>query len=394
MQSQNSVCTNNLRHYNAQPGKQDEAITMTTQTHSQQYTAQLDEKISRLSQLLDQYGQTEMSVFASEETGYRMRAEFRVWHDGDDLYHIMFNSETKEKYRVDTFPPASDTINAAMQTLMTTLRSSPVLRKKLFQIDYLSGLSGELVISLLYHRQLDDEWETAARALQDTLSDTFGTVNVIGRARKQKKILGNDFIIESLPVNGRHYQFRHIENSFTQPNAKVNCRMIEWALSVCENTSGDLLEMYCGAGNFSLPMASQFRKVIGTEIAKPSVNAAQFNIEVNNIDNVEIVRLSAEEFTEALRTGRQFSRLNGIDLSGYNFTTVLVDPPRAGLDEESLKMIQDYPEIIYISCNPDTLAANLATLSQTHDLVASALFDQFPFTHHIEAGVKLVKKNR
>ena len=114
MQSQNSVCTNNLRHYNAQPGKQDEAITMTTQTHSQQYTAQLDEKISRLSQLLDQYGQTEMSVFASEETGYRMRAEFRVWHDGDDLYHIMFNSETKEKYRVDTFPPASDTINAAM----------------------------------------------------------------------------------------------------------------------------------------------------------------------------------------------------------------------------------------------------------------------------------------
>ena len=170
--------------------------------------------------------------------------------------------------------------------------------------------------------------------------------------------------------------------------------MIEWALSVCENTSGDLLEMYCGAGNFSLPMASQFRKVIGTEIAKPSVNAAQFNIEVNNIDNVEIVRLSAEEFTEALRTGRQFSRLNGIDLSGYNFTTVLVDPPRAGLDEESLKMIQDYPEIIYISCNPDTLAANLATLSQTHDLVASALFDQFPFTHHIEAGVKLVKKNR
>ena len=74
MQSQNSVCTNNLRHYNAQPGKQDEAITMTTQTHSQQYTAQLDEKISRLSQLLDQYGQTEMSVFASEETGYRMRA--------------------------------------------------------------------------------------------------------------------------------------------------------------------------------------------------------------------------------------------------------------------------------------------------------------------------------
>ena len=55
-------------------------------------------------------------------------------------------------------------------------------------------------------------------------------------------------------------------------------------------------------------------------------------------------------------------------------------------------MIQDYPEIIYISCNPETLAENLKTLTQTHELVATALFDQFPFTHHIEAGVKLVKK--
>lgn len=364
------------------------------QKHSQEYTAQLDEKTQRLTRLLSRFDSPPLSVFSSQEVGYRMRAEFRVWHDDNDLYHIMFDSETKEKYRVDQFPPASKTINAAMKALIDAVRPNTILRKKLFQVDYLTGLSGELVISLLYHRQLDDEWEGEALLLKESLAEQFGTVNIIGRARKQKKLIGNDFIIEKLPVHNREFLFKHIENSFTQPNAAVNCNMIEWALSVCQHNNGDLLEMYCGAGNFSLPMASRFRRVIGTEIAKPSVQAAQFNIQANGIENVDIVRLSAEEFTEALKTGRTFSRLNGIELSGYNFTTVLVDPPRVGLDIASLKMIQDYDEIIYISCNPDTLAENLETLTQTHTIEALALFDQFPFTHHIEAGVKLVKRSQ
>jgi tRNA (uracil-5-)-methyltransferase len=135
-----------------------------------------------------------------------------------------------------------------------------------------------------------------------------------------------------------------------------------------------------------------FDNVIGTEIAKPSVQAAQYNIEANGIKNLKIVRLSAEEFTEAMQGTRTFSRLEGIELNDYNFKTVLVDPPRAGLDMDSLKMIQAYENIIYISCNPDTLADNLTILSKTHDIVDAALFDQFPFTHHIEAGVLLSKK--
>lgn len=362
---------------------------MTAHTHSLAYTAQLEEKKHRLSQLLAPFSENELTVFPSLEHGYRMRAEFRVWHDGDDLYHIMFNSETKEKYRVDSFPPACSTINDMMKALLDLLKPSDTLRRKLFQIDYLSGLSGEIVVSLLYHRQLDDAWEQEAQNAREILLKQFTNVSIIGRARKQKIIIGNDFIVEKLPVHNRTYLFKHVENSFTQPNARINCKMIEWAMSVCGSSKEDLLELYCGAGNFSLPMASQFRRVIGTEIAKPSVAAAQYNIAANQIDNVEIVRLSAEEFTEALKTNRQFSRLNGIDLTDYQFSTVLVDPPRAGLDEDSLAMIQDYPEIIYISCNPHTLVDNLATLSKTHKVMANALFDQFPFTHHMEVGVLL-----
>ena len=363
---------------------------MTIQT-DQRYQSQLDDKIFRLTGLLSEFSAPEPRVYPSAPVHYRMRAEFRVWHDGDDLYHIMFDQETKEKYRVDSFPPASKGINTMMSVLMEKLRNNPVLRKKLFQIDYLSGLSGEMVISLLYHKPLDDEWEQEATQLRNELSDSL-PVSLIGRARKQKRIIGNDFILERLPVNGEEFIFKHTENSFTQPNAEVNCRMIEWTLNVSSSLEGDLLEMYCGAGNFSMPLAKHFRRVIGTEIAKPSVNAAQYNIEANRLDNVKIVRLSAEEFVEAMKGTRSYSRLEGTDLSEYQFSTVLVDPPRAGLDEESLRKIQEYDNIIYISCNPETLAENLRTLCETHTITDTALFDQFPFTHHIEAGVKLSRK--
>ena len=83
---------------------------------------------------------------------------------------------------------------------------------------------------------------------------------------------------------------------------------------------------------------------------------------------------------------------DGIDLAAYDFDTVFVDPPRAGIDAATLALIARYPRILYISCNPETLAANLHTLSQTHRIRACALFDQFPFTPHIESGVVLVRK--
>ncbi len=71
---------------------------------------------------------------------------------------------------------------------------------------------------------------------------------------------------------------------------------------------------------------------------------------------------------------------------------MLVDPPRAGLDDATIALIQEYDNIIYISCNPLTLAENLEKLHVTHDLSRVAGFDQFPFTEHIESGVCLRKR--
>ena len=146
--------------------------------------------------------------------------------------------------------------------------------------------------------------------------------------------------------------------------------------------------------NFSLALAQNFERVLATELAKPSVDSAQYNIAANNIDNVQIIRMSAEDFTDAMAGKREFRRLKdlNIDLQSYNCNTIFVDPPHSGMDEDTCRMVQGYERIMYISCNPDTLKDNLAILAQTHRITRFALFDQFPYTHHMEAGVLLERK--
>jgi len=356
------------------------------------YEEQLAEKITRLTSMMSAFNAPEVEVFRSPVSHYRMRAEFRVWHDGDDLYHIIFDQQTRQRIRVDSFPAASELINRLMPRLIATLRETQILRFKLFQIDYLSTQSGQIVVSLLYHRKLDEEWQQAAEQLRDMLRAEGFQLHLIGRATKTKICLDQDFVDECLKVDGRDMIYRQVENSFTQPNAAMNVKMLEWALDTTRNSKGDLLELYCGNGNFSLALARNFRRVLATEIAKPSVASAQYNIAANNIDNVQIIRMAAEEFTQAMNGERSFKRLEGIDLQSYECETIFVDPPRSGLDDETVKMVQAYPRILYISCNPETLCQNLETLSATHKISRLALFDQFPYTHHMECGVLLTRR--
>lgn len=357
-----------------------------------QYPDLLAGKTEKLTALLAPFTAPALEVFASEPQHFRLRAEFRVWHDNGDLYHIMFDKESKKPYRVDQFPIASQLINRMMTVLLAEIKGNPILTRKLFQIDYLSTLSGQIAVSMLYHKPLTEEWIEQAKLLKQRLTGYGFAVQLVGRATKQKIPLDCDYVEEKLVVDGRELIYRQVENSFTQPNGKMNIKMLEWARSCTQNSQGDLLELYCGNGNFSIALASQFRKVLATEISKSSVESAQYNIAQNGVANLQIIRMSAEEFTQAMNGEREFYRLRGIDLQSYECNTIFVDPPRAGLDEATLKMVQGYERILYISCNPHTLADNLHTLSQTHRIERCALFDQFPYTDHIESGVWLVRK--
>ncbi len=357
----------------------------------QTYQKQLEEKTQRLQALFSPYTQESLEVFESPPEHYRMRAEFRVWHEGEDLYFYMFDKESNLKIRLEQYPVASLLINQVMKDLLSEIKTNQSLRHKLFQVDFLSTLSGEILVTMLYHKQLDDTWKSEALKLKNKFQEKY-KINLVGRARKQKIDLDLDFVIEELSIHKRKYRYKQIENSFTQPNAIIATKMLEWAIDVSQDSVGDLLELYCGNGNFSIALAQNFTKVLATEVSSSSVEAAQYNIEVNGISNLQIIRMSSEDFSDALSGTREYYRLKGIDLKSYNCKTIFVDPPRSGLDEKSLLFASQYEKIIYISCNPETLSDNLSFLTKTHNVTRVALFDQFPFTHHIESGVVLERK--
>jgi tRNA (uracil-5-)-methyltransferase len=276
-----------------------------------------------------------------------------------------------------------------MPALLEAINASEVLKHRLFAVEFLATTSDECLITLIYHRKLEEDWSVECRELETVLN-----AKIMGRSRKQKVVLSEEFVTEKLFVNGKDVYYRHYESGFTQPNPAVNVQMIEWAIKQAKKveSKGDFVESYCGLGNFTLPLSHYFDKVLATEISKRSIYAAKENCELNNVSNIEFVRLASEEMTQALNKEREFTRLKEVDLDAYDFSTVLVDPPRAGLDDDTIKLIQGMEHIIYISCNPETLARDLVELTKTHEIDDTAIFDQFPHTHHVESGVFLIKK--
>ncbi|OUR66044.1 tRNA (uridine(54)-C5)-methyltransferase TrmA [Marinomonas sp. 42_23_T18] len=355
-----------------------------------QYQPQLAEKISRLDELMASLDLPDAEIFESKASHYRMRAEFRIWHDGDDMYYAMFDSnDPRTPIRVDQFPVASLMINELMPALLDAIKTVPVLRHKLFQVDFLTTQTGEALISMLYHKPIDEDWLAQAKLL----NDMFPHCHFVGRSRKKKMILTRDFVMETLTVEGKKYHYQQVENSFTQPNAGINESMLSWALDVTRGESGDLLEMYCGNGNFSIPLARQFDQVVATEISKVSVNSAQLNIAINGMTNVQVVKMASEDVSAALNGQTELPKqLIQAGMESLKPNVVLVDPPRAGLDADTVELIRKVDSILYISCNPETLKSNLEALSSTHQVERYAVFDQFPYTHHIETGVYLVRK--
>ena len=358
----------------------------------QLYPAQLEAKKVNFTETLKGLDFPQPEVFDSEPSQFRMRAEFRIWHEDGRAHYAMNRAGEKRPYIIDSFPIGGPLINKLMTPLIDAINAEPILSRKLFCAEFLTTLSGEVLVTLIYHRPVDEEWQQTARQLQSQLD-----IMVIGRSRKQKVVLERDYVVEKLSIDGREYIYQQVESGFTQPNAKVNQKMLSWASSCCisEGNSAennDLLELYCGNGNFTAVLAQHFKQVLATEISKISVRSAETNFAHNNVDNVSVVRMSSEEFTQALNGERPFRRLKDIDLKSYNFSTIFVDPPRAGLDDGTLELARRFDTILYVSCNPETLRANLDSLTETHEIVRTAIFDQFPWTDHLESGVLLKRR--
>jgi len=359
--------------------------------YPEHYKTQLQEKVDRIKHDFAAFDLPEVSVFESPPSHYRFRAEFKIWKQQGRASYVMFDPKApKDPIEITEFSIGSKIINALMGPLLEEINQNEILRERLFQVEFLSATTGEILTTLIYHRPLDNTWQECATALSKRLN-----TKIIGRSKGQKLVLEEDYIFEEFEVLGRTFKYQQVETGFTQPNATVCTEMLNWAVEVCakpvanQSSDEDLLELYCGNGNFTLPLSQNFRNTLATEISKTSVASARYNMKLNKINNIEIARMSSEEFTDALQGVREFRRLKDIDLTSYNFSTVFVDPPRAGLDANTLELVKDFKNIIYISCNPDTLAKNLEALHKSHKVTKFAVFDQFPYTHHIECGAYL-----
>ncbi|MCH9739947.1 MAG: tRNA (uridine(54)-C5)-methyltransferase TrmA [Epsilonproteobacteria bacterium] len=354
-----------------------------------EYQTELMDKKERVLGLLSPFGVDDLEVFSANESHYRARSEFKIWHEGDSCSYAMGRLDRKGAVTISECPKVIKPIEKRMMPLLEKINGSEILKHRLFAVEFLSTTTDECLITMIYHRKLDEVWEREAKLLEENLN-----ASIMGRSRKQKVILSQEYVTEKLFIDGQDYFYRHYESGFTQPNPAVNIKMIEWAIKQAKKVEqGDFLESYCGLGNFTIPLAKYFDRVLATEISKRSIHAANENCELNGISNIEFIRLASEEMTQALNRVREFRRLEGVDLDSYNFSTVLVDPPRAGLDSDTIELISNIENIIYISCNPETLARDLVELSKTHKIEDAAIYDQFPHTHHVESGVFLVKRS-
>ena len=355
------------------------------------YEEQLEFKIQREKERFSNFTNMEFDIIKSTQKAFRNRAEFRIWWQRDEnekiSYSYAMNSFDKSILKIDSCQIVSSGIQNTMLKLLDLLILDLTLCSKLFSIEFLQSTTNDLLVTLIYHKKLEDDWIIKAKELEERLN-----IKIIGRSKKQKIILSSDSINETLNINNQDFKFIYQEGGFTQPNTSVNVKMIEWVLENTEKSKDDLCELYCGGGNFTIPLSTKFNKVLATEISKTSIKSALKNCEINNISNIEFLRMSAEEFVEALNEVRVFNRLKDINLKNYDFKTIFMDPPRAGLDDTTRDLAKNFENIIYISCNPQTLHRDLEELTKTHEIVKFALFDQFAYTNHIESGVILKRK--
>jgi len=360
------------------------------------YEEQLDFKHKREVVRFKDLYQGDMDLIQSEQEHFRNRAEFRIFHLDGTISYAM-NDINKKFLCIESCSIVSPPIYDLMPKLLDAVKEDDILSQRFFSVEFLSPLEGKTLVTMIYHRKLDLTWEEKAKELEKKLN-----IYIIGRSKKQKVVLTKDSIEEKLPINNDTYNMVYQEGSFTQPNTKANIKMITWVLNKIKD-GGDLCELYCGAGNFTIPLSKKFDKVLATEISKTSIRAAIQNCQLNDVSNIEFIRMSSEEFVEALNDVREFRRLKDINLNDYSFknksqdkkdtTSIFVDPPRAGLDDTTRKLVKDFDQIIYISCNPETLHRDLKELNETHEIKHFALFDQFAYTNHIESGAVLYKRD-
>jgi tRNA/tmRNA/rRNA uracil-C5-methylase (TrmA/RlmC/RlmD family) len=180
----------------------------------------------------------------------------------------------------------------------------------------------------------------------------------------------------TLTVRGEVYQYN--ANAFFQINPSLLGSLVENAIG--DASGGTVLDLYCGVGLFTLPLARQFQKVIGVEANATATRFARRNLQLAGLRNADVITATVTDWFRSASIGP-------VDF-------VLLDPPRAGAESAVIEGILNLQPraISYVSCDPATLARDLRKLIGGGYVIESiAGFDLFPQTHHVETVVRLAR---
>ncbi len=250
--------------------------------------------------------------------------------------------------------------------------------------------TNELMINLVtseYQEGLMTDWlELFLQLLGGKMTTFVNNVTTrkseVAFGEKEYIIHGPGHILEM--IDGK--RFRISANSFFQTNTRQAEKLLGLVAQMCQLTpSNTLYDLYCGTGMFGIALADRCRQVIGIETIPTAIADARLNAQINHANNCNFVHadLNHPDILE-------------MELAKYNQPQVIiVDPPRAGLHPKTLSWLQAVapPRIVYVSCNPASLARDLSRLCEADDYHVSSLYpvDMFPHTSHIEVAVALEK---
>ena len=192
-----------------------------------------------------------------------------------------------------------------------------------------------------------------------------------------KKITKKDYIISNIG----NMKYKISKNSFFQVNPYITEKIYNDIKSIIKKlNSKNVLDLYCGTGTIGIYISQLVDKIIGIEVVNDAIVDARYNRKINNIDNISFI------------LGKVEDKINN---TYKDIDTVIVDPPRSGLDKNVIEVINklEVKNIIYVSCNPNTLVRDIELLKDNYNIDYIKPYDMFPNTYHVECLSLLSRKS-
>lgn len=335
------------------------------------YARQLELKETILADSFSRIARVEAALSPSLASplhwGYRRRAQFKVSPEGIGF----FREGSRDLVPVDHCPLMTDGINsvlADMQQLFSEMRP-------LFDaVSEIHLTEGDSTIALIRTKHYSADRMPAEQLCIELLSLGLKGVTLLSGPGTPARQFGADGA--SLALGGLSYGVS--ADTFFQANWGLNEELVAHISDSLGPLDGlTVLDLYAGAGNFSLPLASSAAGIIAVEEDRRAVGKCRENARLNNIGNCRCINTSAESL----------SLDTTVDI-------VILDPPRPGLTGKVLRFILDHaPErVVYVSCNPATMARDIRSLLRLYEIESLKAVDFFPQTYHIEAVAFLRKR--